>query len=603
MSSETAATARRGKTARKGPRAAAAAASVPENGAVPAPAAASGVGTPIPEAVEEYLRLVENDTPRACPEQHALAAYIRRVFAAETLIVEERRLEKYLSLEKYFPFSLYPWERFLVALWLCTYKAPGLPRWKTVFCLLGRGAGKDGLIGFVAFCAVSPYNPVPGYDVDICANDEEQATRPVKDVIDVLEVPARMAKLKKHFYHTKELVQGRKNRGVVKGRTNNPKNRDGMRSGMIVFNEIHAYQNYDNIKVFRTGLGKKDEPREGCFSSNGEIADGPLDDMLDRGRRILFQGEDDNGFLPFLCCLSEERQVHDPENWPMANPSLPYRPTLRREIMDEYLEWKERPEEHGDFLTKRMGIRKGFKEIAVTDYEKIRGTNRPVPDLAGWSCSIGIDFAELSDFASVNAHFRRGEERFDINRTWICLQSKTLHRVRAPFRDWAQLQNPDGSPVVTLVDDVSIHPKLLAEHIQALGRRYNIRMIAMDSFRWTVVSDALRAIGWDASDRERVKLVRPSDIMRTDHAIQECFDRGLFRWGDNPCLRWAVNNTKRLRRGRSEGTDTGNFYYGKIDAKARKTDPFMALVASMTAESCLGTGLPVGPPPIGAIAL
>ena len=560
-------------------------------------------GTKIPPVIEEYLQIVESNQPRACPEQHALAAYIRQVFGIEKLILEEARLEKYLGLEKYFPFALYPWEKFLTALWLCTYKAPGLPRWKTLFCLVGRGAGKDGFISYEAFCCISPYNPVAAYDVDICANDEEQATRPVKDVIDVLEAPSRMAKLKKHFYHTKELIQGRKNRGVVKGRTNNPKHRDGMRSGMIVFNEIHAYQNYDNIKVFRTGLGKKDEPREGCFSSNGEVNDGPLDDMLERGRRILFQGEADNGFLPFICCLSEEAEVHDPGNWFMANPSLQYRPTLYQEILDEYTEWKDRPEEHGDFLTKRMGLRKGFREIAVTDYENIKATNRAVPDLKGWSCTVGIDFAELSDFASVNAHFRKGEERFDINRTWICAHSKSLPRVRAPYRDWTKLLNGDGSPMVTIVDDVSIHPRLLAEHIQSLGQRYNIRMLAMDGFRWTVVSEALRAIGWDAQDRERVKLVRPSDIMKTDPTIQLCFANNWFFWGDNPCLRWAVNNTKRIRRGKSEGTDTGNFYYGKIDAKARKTDPFMALVASMTVESCLGTGEPLQLPPIGVITL
>lgn len=557
----------------------------------------------IPEVVEEYLQLVERDTPRACPEQHALAAYIRKIFREETLIVEEERLAKYLSLEKYCSFELYPWEKFLTALWLCTYKAPGLPRWPTLFCLVGRGAGKDGYIGYASFCLVSPYNPVPGYDVDICANDEEQAMRPVKDVIDVLETPRLMAKLKKFFYHTKELVQGRTNRGVIRGRTNNPKNRDGMRSGLIIFNEMHAYQNYDNIKVFRTGMGKKAEPREGAFTSNGDISDGPLDDYLERGRQILFQGEADGGFLPFICCLSSEELVHDPENWAMANPSLPYNPTLRQRIADEYAEWKLRPEEHGDFLTKRMGLRKSFREISVTDYAKVKVTNREIPDLRGWSCTIGIDFAELSDFASVNAHFRRGSERYDLNRTWICLQSKTLHRVRAPWRDWAELPPVNGVPVVTLVDDVSINPKLLAAHIQELGRFYNIRMLAMDGFRWTVVSEALRGIGWDAADKERVKLIRPSDVMRTDPVLQECFDRGSFAWGDNPCLRWAVNNTKRIRRGKSEGTDTGNYYYGKIEAKSRKTDPFMALVASMAVEPALGTGEPLQLPPIGAITL
>lgn len=551
----------------------------------------------IPAVVEEYLRLVESDKPRACPEQHALAAYIRRVFQEEQLIVEEDRLAKYLSLDKYFPFDLFPWEKFIIALWLCTYKAPGRPRWKTLFCMVARGAGKDGFIAYVGFCMVSPYNPVPAYDVDICANDEEQATRPVKDAVDVLDTPKWMSKLKKFFYHTKELIQGRKNRGVIRGRTNNPKHRDGMRSGMIVFNEVHAYENYDNIKVYRTGMGKKGEPREGSFTSNGDVSDGPLDDFLERGLRILNGDEPDNGFLPFICRLPDESLVHDPENWYMANPSLQYSPTLYQETMDEYLDWKERPEEHGDFLTKRMNLRKGFKEIAVTDYAKVKATNKDLPDLGGWSCTVGLDYAELSDWAAVNLHFRRGSQRYDINHAWVCLQSKTLHRVKAPFRDWADADN------VTLVDDVSISPDLLAAYIQEMGRIYDIKMLALDNFRWTLVSESLRKIGFDASDRTRVKLVRPSDIMQVEPVIQECFDRGYFTWGDVPHLRWAVNNTKRIRSSKKQGSDTGNYYYGKIEGKSRKTDPFMALVASMVIEPVLGTGEPLQPPPIGAISI
>lgn len=88
--------------------------------------------------------------------------------------------------------------------------------------MVGRGAGKDGYIAFDAACSISPYNPVSHYNVDICANNEEQAVTPVKDFTEVLESPKYQAKLNRHYYHTKELIQGRKNKGVVKGRTNNP---------------------------------------------------------------------------------------------------------------------------------------------------------------------------------------------------------------------------------------------------------------------------------------------------------------------------------------------------------------------------------------------
>lgn len=554
----------------------------------------------IPLEVLEYLELVESGPWRVCDEQKALASHIRRSFEAEDIYVDRKQLDHYLSLEKYFPFQLFPWEKLLTALWDCTYwKDSGLPRWPNLFAMLGRGSGKDGFISFSSMCSVSPYCEVPRYDVDICANLEEQATRPVADLVEIVgnqADPRRRKILGLHFYHTKQVVQGRKNRGAIRGRTNNPKSRDGMRTGKAIFNEIHQYESYANITVFRTGQGKVAHPRVGYFSSNGTVSDGPLDDLMARSRRILFEGEQDRGFLPFICCLKTKEQVHDPENWYMANPSLQYIQSLYQETKAEYEDWLENPEENPDFLTKRMGLRSLAVDVAVTEYENVKATNRPLPDMDGWACVAGIDYAEVNDWAAVNLHFRRGDERFDINHAWVCTQSRTLHRVRAPWRDWAE------KGYITVVDDVSIHPDLLAAWLRCQAVHYHILQLAIDNFRWTLVSSSLQKIGFDPTLYKNVKLIRPSDIMRVDPVIQECFDRNLFTWGDTPHLRWAVQNTKRVRSSRKIGVETGNFVYAKIEAKSRKTDPFMALVASMVIEPHLGGGsIPLTVPPPAVI--
>lgn len=137
----------------------------------------------------EYIELVENGI--ACEEQKALAAHVRKCFETEEIYVDTEQLEKYLGLAKYFSFEkLFPWEEFLIALWDCTYwKSNNRPRWKIVFAMVGRGAGKDGFIAFDGACSISPYNPVKYYDVDVCANNEDQAKRPQLDLVDVLENP------------------------------------------------------------------------------------------------------------------------------------------------------------------------------------------------------------------------------------------------------------------------------------------------------------------------------------------------------------------------------------------------------------------------------
>ena len=108
-----------------------------------------------------------------------------------------------------------------------------------------------------------------------------------------------------------------------------------------------------------------------------------------------------------------------------------------------------------------------------------------------------------------------------------------------------------------------------------------IRKLAVDNFRYALLKRALESVGFDAGERKNVYLVRPSDIMKTQPVIDSCFIRRLFVWGDTPSLRWAANNTKLVRSGRKEGTDTGNYYYAKIEGKSRKTDPFMALAAGI----------------------
>jgi len=152
----------------------------------------------LPPEILTYIEIVESDNPHACPEQHALVAMIRRIFETEDIYVDTEQLRKYMGLTKYFPYGkLLPWEEFLEALWNCTYTAEGLPRWDTLLCMVSRGAGKDGLIAFDGMCSISPYNPVSHYNVDICANNEDQATTPVKDIIEALENPKFERKLNK----------------------------------------------------------------------------------------------------------------------------------------------------------------------------------------------------------------------------------------------------------------------------------------------------------------------------------------------------------------------------------------------------------------------
>lgn len=548
--------------------------------------------------IQEWIDIVEKGTYATCKEQKALIKKVRWCFEHEAIYVDEEQLEKYLGLAKYFPFDeVFPWQKFVIALHDCTYwKDTDMPRWPDLFCMIGRGAGKDGTIAFESTCLMSPYNGIQEYDVDICANNEDQAMRPVQDVINAFEEPAEIKKLKKFFYWTKEVVKCIKTKSVMRGRTNSPKGKDGLRSGIVVFNEIHQYEDYKNIDVFTTGLGKKKHPRRSYYTTNGNVREGPLDDLLETSEGILFGDDPDNGLLPFICRLDSKDEVDDEANWPKANPSLPYLPHLLEEIRKEYREWKKNPRRLPAFMTKRMNIPENAEETPVTDWENIKATNIVLPDLERWNCTCGIDFSKITDWASVNLHFRDGDLRYDISHSWLCLKSRDIPRMKCPWREWAE----EGR--LTLVDDVEIHPSLLTEYIQQAKRKYTIKMLAIDDFRFALLSKYLQEIGFDTKVNKNLKMVRPSDIMKVATVIDSCFANQWFRWGNAPELRWATNNTKMIRSGRKPGkeddADLGNYVYGKIEGKSRKTDPFMALVASMVVEDVLPQRKPKPTPKI-----
>lgn len=532
-----------------------------------------------PAAVQEYVDIVKNDTYRCCEEQKLLIEHVEKCFATEEIYIDEQQLEDYLKLEKYLPFELFSWQRFVLALHDCTYwKINNTPRWPDLFCEIGRGAGKDGTIAFESFCLTSPYNGIREYDVDICANNEEQAMRPVTDLIGFFEEPAVIRKIKKFYDWTKEKVTCTKTKSIIKGRTNSPKGKDGLRSGIVIFNEIHQYQNYDNINVFTTGLGKKKHPRRSYYTTNGDIREGPLDDLLEESEDILRNGAEDNGLLPFICKLNKKEDVDDEKNWPMANPSLPYLPNLLLEIRKEYREWKKNPERLPAFMQKRMNLPDIVNESAAAKWEDIKRTNKELPDMEGWECTVGIDYMKTSDFASVNFHFKKGDMRYDLNHSWICSHSSDIPRIKAPWQKWVS----DGK--LTYVDDVEIHPSVLTDYIYELGKKYMIKMVAIDNYRYTLLSDSLSKIGFSV-ERGNLKLISQLDICKIVPVIDHCFINGFFTWGDNPVLRWATNNTKTIRYGKNVGADKGSFVYAKIEARSRKTDPFMALVASVIVES------------------
>lgn len=537
--------------------------------------------TRFPKDVQIYI-----DKIASCPsvvnnERLLLVEYLKDIFKNEELVYSEEQIAKYFSYEKYFPYGLFEWERFLFVLHYCVFRKDGLPRWSDLFIYMGRGGGKNYYLSWEDWCAITPTHGIKEYDIDICATSEEQAMTSFNEIYNILENNIKYKKvLEQNFHWTKTEIRNKKTNSTIKFRTNNAKSKDGLRSGALNFDEYHAYETYDNIRVFTTGLGKKENPRTTITTTDGEVRGGPLDKKKEQALDVLNRRTPDNGLLVFMCKLDDEKEVEDINMWQKANPSLEYRPSLLEQMKKEYVDYVQDPIGNSSFMTKRMNIPKMAMESQVTSWENILATGqitdengnvitREVPDLSGMSCVAGIDFSSFDDFASACLTFKKDGTYYCIKHTWICSRSRDLPRIKPPLKDW------ERAGLLTFIDEPEISPYIITDWLQVQKQKYNIVKVGADHYRFIDIAKALKDIGFDVEDKERVKRVRPSDIMMTVNTISSAFNTHNVVWGDDPLMRWATWNAK------LEPRQNNNYVYGKIEPKSRKTDPFMAFVHSM----------------------
>ena len=524
----------------------------------------------VPE-INDYILLVENAGKKGRKKvsiwQKKLIKFVKKVFENEKLYIDTDQLRDYMRLEKYFDFQLFEWEKFVFTLHCCVFREDGLPRFPDLMILVSRGAGKNGYLAFEDFALISPFNSIKNYDIDICATAEEQARTSFDDIYNVLE--RHRKKLIKFFRWTKSEIQCRKTGSKIKYRTNNAKSKDGLRSGKVDFDEVHAYESYDNIKVFTTALGKKPHPRRTYITTNGDVCDGVLDDLIEKAKRILDGEQKDNGFLPFICMLDDPAEVHDEENWYKANPSLQYLPNLLEETRKEYQEWLENRSSSSDFMTKRMNLRQGNEEVELTSWDNILATKQDVtPPVRGEVAVAGIDYTKINDFASAGILTKRGEKFVWKQKTWVCKNSADLPRIKFPLQDYPE--------EIEIVDALEIAPELIAEWLAEQLGQYTIQILALDDYRYALLKTALARVGF-SYENKNIKLVRPSDKIKVEPIIDSGFRNHNIVFGDSAPMRWYTNNTKKVK-----SKKYGNYDYQKIEAKSRKTDGFFAFVAAMT---------------------
>lgn len=200
--------------------------------------------------INPYMEMIMKNEIDHCQEQELMIRnIIIPVLERKDVYIDDEKIEKGLSLQKYFPYKLIEWEVFLFALIVGVFLENGDIFFKDTRIIVGRGSGKNGFISFLCFYFLSPYHGIKGYNIDLLANSETQAMTTFNDVYEIVKEPIDN-KFKKvldnNYYATKTQVIGRKTKSILRYNTSSKRGKDSKRTGCVIYDEKHEYVDSTN---------------------------------------------------------------------------------------------------------------------------------------------------------------------------------------------------------------------------------------------------------------------------------------------------------------------------------------------------------------------
>lgn len=543
------------------------------------------------QEINDYIDYVKKNPDKINKERKLLIENIvMPTLARNDVFFDEKTYQNCLKYceNNYYP--LFPYQKFIYA-FVFMY-VDNIPLFKKIIVEMGRGNGKDGFIMPLMNFLQTPLYGIKNYHIDIIANNEDQAKDSFNVVYDMLD--DKWNKFKSKFYKTKELIKNRKTRAELRYNTSNAKTKDGKKSGAILFNEYHAYENYDQINVFSSQLGKIKHARTFIITTNGYVRDGPLDELLDICNDILKTGDNDLYYFPFLCKLNDIKEVDDPKNFILANPSMEFMPDLKEQILYDYKEMLKLPSKKAEFLTKRMNLPARNEEATVAKWEDIlracyvdveNKIERKVPeDISHYSCVIGIDYADIRDFASAGFLFKIDGVFIWRQKTWICRNSPYFESIKFPLEQNIGLEGFDDYEIVNAE---SLSVDMIVDWCVEQMEEYDVVKIIMDTYRFKLFREVFERCGITIESKKNpdglVRMIRNQGAINTYIAplVEKAFVDGNINFGNSAIMRWYTNNTS------VKMDKYGNKSYEKIEPKLRKNDGFMAFVCGVSAEDML----------------
>jgi phage terminase large subunit-like protein len=483
------------------------------------------------------------------------------------------------------PFTLEPWQQFIIWVLFGWRRADGLRRFRTAYIEVPRKNGKTTLVAGIGLYLMIA-DGEPGAEVYSAATKRDQAKLSWDEAARMVKASPSFQKMVKHWRASDTLaIEATSSKFQPLGA--DADTMDGLNIHGAIIDELHAHKTRAVVDVMQTATGARRQPLQVEITTAGSDQQSVCYEHHQYSAQVLSGTVIDDTWFAFVATLDEGDDWTSSDVWAKANPNFGV--SVKVDDLARKVEMAKRmPSAQNGFLRLHLDVwtKQTTRWIDLSLWDENAGVV-DVGSLKNRRCHGGLDLSSVSDLTAwvlVFPHDDAPDEVDVLARFW-CPESRladSSNRYQAQYQAWAR----DGWLTTTpgnAVDYATVKAAVLADAEQFELVDLNVdRLFQGYQLSQELADEGLTVFGMGQGF---ISMAAPmKDFERRLLARQ-------IHHGDNPVLRWMADNVA------VKQDPAGNLKPDKASSQG-KIDGIVALVMAldraMRAEGSQSTTLTEG---------
>ncbi|MCC7424456.1 MAG: terminase large subunit [Planctomycetaceae bacterium] len=429
------------------------------------------------------------------------------------------------------PFELLPWQWRDIIGPLFGWKRPdGTRRYRRGYIEVPKKNGKSQMFSGLSLYLLAG-DKEPGAEIYSAAIDRDQASIVYNEAANMVESSPELQSRLQVVRSTKRIVFHH-NRSVYRALSADVPAKEGLNAHAVLIDELHAQKSRELWDTLRYAGASRRQPLHLAITTAGFDRHSICWEQHDYAAKVLDGTIDDPSFFAFMAAASMEDDWTDPEVWRKANPGFGI--TISAEqFAEDCREAQESPAKENSFRRYRLN-QWTEQETRWLSMEKWDACGTPLDDLDGKECFGGLDLSSTTDISAFVLVFPVDDGYDVLPFFWVPEEGARVRerKDRVPYSQWIRAGLIEATPGEVVDYDV------VRKRIEELGKRFQIREIAIDRWNATQLATQLESDGFEmvAFGQGYASMSAPTK------RLEELILCRKISHAAHPVLRWMAGN-------------------------------------------------------------